>query len=193
MIIAEHPLSGRDRLRWSLRHPVRHAGIHEGAIGGKPREAQASEGCHRAAERADRPLRAFRDEHQGGNRAGARRPAQRNVRPMNLLHFFRKPALSETRKNGLLSFARKDVSPHIRGMETEFCFNIETSAPLNGREIETLKWLLAETFEPEQCSPGSFLARDQVLEVGPRMNFTTAWSTNAVSVFQAGRSTKTTR
>ena len=104
---------------------------------------------------------------------------------MNLFHFFRKPALSETRKNGLLSFARKNVSPHIRGMETEFCFNIETSAPLNGREIETLKWLLAETFEPEQCSPGSFLARDQVLEVGPRMNFTTAWSTNAVSVFQA--------
>src|SRR4030065_1412350 len=104
---------------------------------------------------------------------------------MNLLHFFRKPALSETRKNGLLSFARKDVSPHIRGMETEFCFNIETSAPLNGREIETLRWLLAETFEPEQCSPGGFLARDHALEVGPRMNFTTAWSTHAVSLCRA--------
>ena len=104
---------------------------------------------------------------------------------MKLLHFFRKPALSETRKNVLLSFARKNASPHVKGMETEFCFNIETSAPLNGREIETLRWLVAETFEPEQFSSVSFLARDQVLEVGPRMNFTTAWSTNAVSVCQA--------
>ncbi|HSL91470.1 MAG TPA: phosphoribosylformylglycinamidine synthase, partial [Candidatus Limnocylindrales bacterium] len=104
---------------------------------------------------------------------------------MKLLHFYRIPALSVTKKDGLLSFARKNVSPHIRGIETEYCFNIETTGPLTGAEIETLRWLLAETFEPDGFSPGSFLARGRVLEVGPRMNFTTAWSTNAVSVCHA--------
>ena len=104
---------------------------------------------------------------------------------MSLLHFYRSPALSETRKKGLLAFARKHVSPHVRGIETEYCFNIETSSPLDEAELETLRWLLAETFEPDRFSPESFLARNPVLEVGPRMNFTTAWSSNAVSVCRA--------
>ncbi|MGB6411346.1 MAG: phosphoribosylformylglycinamidine synthase, partial [Candidatus Deferrimicrobiaceae bacterium] len=101
------------------------------------------------------------------------------------LHFHRSPALSQTKKDGLLSFARKNVSPHIKGIETEYCYNIETSAPLNDAELDVLRWLLAETFEPDRFAPGSLLAPDQVLEAGPRMNFTTAWSTNAVSVCRA--------
>ncbi len=104
---------------------------------------------------------------------------------MTLMRFHRFPALSETRKDGLLSFVRKNVSPEIQGIETEYCFNIETSAPLSEAELETLRWLLAETFEPDRCASESFLAPDRILEVGPRMNFTTAWSTNAVSVCQA--------
>jgi len=49
-----------------------------------------------------------------------------------------------------------------------------------------LSWLLSETFEPARFGPKTFLGtRDLVLEVGPRMNFTTAWSTNAVSVCHA--------
>jgi phosphoribosylformylglycinamidine synthase len=104
---------------------------------------------------------------------------------MKLLHFYRSPALSETKNSALLSFARKNVFPGIQGIESEYCFNIETSAPLSGAELEALRWLLAETFEPDRFAPASFLAPDHVLEVGPRMNFTTAWSTNAVSVCRA--------
>ncbi len=104
---------------------------------------------------------------------------------MKLLHFHRSPALSQTKKDGLLSFARKNVSPHIKGIETEYCYNIEASAPLTDAELDVLRWLLAETFEPDRFAPGSLLAPDQVLEAGPRMNFTTAWSTNAVSVCRA--------
>ena len=52
--------------------------------------------------------------------------------------------------------------------------------------IEILRWLLAETYEPERLASTSFLASGPlVLEVGPRMNFTTAWSTNAVSICHA--------
>jgi phosphoribosylformylglycinamidine synthase len=104
---------------------------------------------------------------------------------VKLLHFHRSPALSRTKTDGLLSFARKNVSLHIKGIETEYCYNIETSGPLSDAELDTLRWLLAETFEPDRFAPGSLLAPDQVLEVGPRMNFTTAWSTNAVSVCRA--------
>jgi phosphoribosylformylglycinamidine synthase len=104
---------------------------------------------------------------------------------MTLLHFYRTPALSRTRKSHLLSTVRKVVSPSIKDVETEYCFNVETSAPLSDSELRTLRWLLAETFEPKHCSPSSFLDSRKAIEVGPRMNFTTAWSTNAVSVCHA--------
>ncbi|MEK7742208.1 MAG: hypothetical protein AAB273_01020, partial [Nitrospirota bacterium] len=107
---------------------------------------------------------------------------------MGLLHFYRKPALSETKKKNLLSFVRQRVSSDINDIETEHCFNIEASAPLTNEELHILRWLLAETFEPENFSSESFLTLNAqrstlnaVIEVGPRMNFTTAWSTNAVS------------
>ncbi|HEU5360799.1 MAG TPA: phosphoribosylformylglycinamidine synthase, partial [Candidatus Deferrimicrobiaceae bacterium] len=105
--------------------------------------------------------------------------------PMKMLHFYRTPAFSETEEEGLLSFARKNVSPSIQRIESEYCFNVETTEPLTGAEIETLRWLLAETFEPDRFSDRSFFRRNSVFEVGPRMNFTTAWSTNAVSVCHA--------
>ncbi len=104
---------------------------------------------------------------------------------MKLLHFYRNPALSDTKRDSFASFAGKNVSPHIKGIETEYCFNVQTSAPLTEAELGTLRWLLAETFSPDRFASGSLLAGNQVIEVGPRMNFTTAWSTNAVSICRA--------
>ncbi|HEX8949945.1 MAG TPA: phosphoribosylformylglycinamidine synthase, partial [Dissulfurispiraceae bacterium] len=101
-----------------------------------------------------------------------------------LFHMYRAPALSLYRKSILLSAVRERIDPDITDIETEFCFNIETSAPLTDEELAVLKWLLSETFEPENFSQKSFLAGN-ILEVGPRMNFTTAWSTNAVAVCHA--------
>jgi len=138
---------------------------------------------------------------------------------MGLIHFYRKPALSEVKKNELLSIIRQRVSAlsepsaDIVDMETEYCFNVEVSSPLIDNEVKALSWLLAETFEPENFSSESFLTcpsslvfkspplppfdkggqRGILLEVGPRMNFTTAWSTNAVAVCHACGLTKITR
>jgi phosphoribosylformylglycinamidine synthase len=117
---------------------------------------------------------------------------------MILFHLFRTPALSAYQTAGLLATAQQTVSPAIRGIETEFCFNVAAAQPLDADEMRLLRWLLAETFEPEQFSDKSFLTLDPgprtlVLEVGPRMNFTTAWSTNAVSVCHACGLTKITR
>jgi len=129
---------------------------------------------------------------------------------MGLLHFYRKPALSETKKKNLLQILRQCVASDINDIETEHCFNIEATAPLTSKELNTLKWLLTETFEPENFSGESFLTLSTTLpphpplgkggseggvvfEVGPRMNFTTAWSTNAVSICHACGLKKITR
>jgi phosphoribosylformylglycinamidine synthase len=112
--------------------------------------------------------------------------------PMVLVHYYRTPALSVYQTSGLLAQAQRSVSPAIHGIATEFCFNVASTSRLTKDELRLLRWLLAETFEPEQFSDTSFLARPSspaaaslILEVGPRMNFTTAWSTNAVSVCHA--------
>ncbi|NTW58453.1 MAG: hypothetical protein HGA43_04755, partial [Nitrospirae bacterium] len=111
---------------------------------------------------------------------------------MILFHLYRTPALSSFQTDGLLQAVRQEVFRSIRGIETEFCYNIAAVSSLTAEEMLLLRWLLAETFEPEKFSDKSFLAADSshprpyvLFEVGPRMNFTTAWSTNAVSVCHA--------
>jgi phosphoribosylformylglycinamidine synthase len=104
---------------------------------------------------------------------------------MNLIHLFRAPALSEAKKSTLLQITRETVSSEIKDVESEYCFNIAVDRALTPSRLRTLTWLLAETFEPAGFGATSFLHGEEVLEVGPRMNFTTAWSTNAVSVCHA--------
>jgi phosphoribosylformylglycinamidine synthase len=74
----------------------------------------------------------------------------------------------------------------LRRAETlEYCFNVETSAPLDSNELSILRQLLADGFVSESISaqPIQPDGRD-VVELGPRMNFATAYSTNVVSICQ---------
>ena len=79
----------------------------------------------------------------------------------------------------------------ITGMETEYCYNIELERPITEEEKQKLLWILTETFEPNNVreeSPflsRSGLANEFVVEVGPRFAFSTAWSSNATSMFAA--------
>lgn len=104
-----------------------------------------------------------------------------------LLHYFRTPALNNHEAKSLCSKITSKTGIKLSDIKSEFCFNIDSNAPLNDEELKTLRWLLSETFEPDNFSSDSFLTSndDLVLEVGPRMNFTTAWSTNAVSICHA--------
>jgi phosphoribosylformylglycinamidine synthase len=86
----------------------------------------------------------------------------------------------------------------IETVETERCFNVLPSSPtLTNVQTERLEWLLAETFERHLFRlEQSFLYNDQnaspssggtgrlfmVLEFGPRMAFTSTFSSNAVSI-----------
>ncbi|MCI0469484.1 MAG: AIR synthase-related protein, partial [Nitrospirae bacterium] len=128
-----------------------------------------------------------------------------------LFRFYRTPALSNYEINVLNDEINKRIGSDISAIETEYCFNMEASEPLTESELSVVRWLLSETFEPEKFSFESFLSRHSSLtnppsppfskgglggilfEVGPRMNFTTAWSTNAVSVCHACGLTKIRR
>lgn len=110
-----------------------------------------------------------------------------------VIHFYREPFLSENAVKELLKRVQEKVSPHIVTIKTEQCFNVALSSVLLDEKLEVLKWLLRETFEPDQLQAessleihesagGSFLS---LVEVGPRLSFTTAWSANAVSICKA--------
>lgn len=72
-----------------------------------------------------------------------------------------------------------------KGEGVEYCFNVETSEPLTHDELAMLTQVLAEGFVAESISFASLLNGEQkVVEVGPRMNFQTAFSTNLVAVCQ---------
>ncbi len=101
--------------------------------------------------------------------------------------YFRTPVLSGSRLQQLLSQTQSTVSSSVRAIRTEYCFYVESQGPLAPGELTVLRWLLSETFEPQNFRDTSMLdpERGQVLEVGPRLSFTTPWSTNAVSVCHA--------
>ena len=83
---------------------------------------------------------------------------------MVLFHRYRIPALSTYQAAGTPHGLRSSaVSPAIHGIATEFCFNIAADSALTPDEMRLLAWLLAETFEPDQFSDSSFLARAVVL------------------------------
>jgi phosphoribosylformylglycinamidine synthase len=76
----------------------------------------------------------------------------------------------------------------------EYCFNVETSAPLNSNELSILRQLLADGFVSKSIStkPINPDGHD-VVELGPRMNFATAYSTNIVAICQTCGLEKVTR
>ena len=66
-----------------------------------------------------------------------------------------------------------------------YCFNVAYTRPMTAAEMERLRLILADgfllhtvTFEPQ-------LRGERVVEVGPRLNFATAWSSNLVSICRA--------
>lgn len=112
---------------------------------------------------------------------------------MTIQRFFRTPGVSVTKKTQVLKTAQRVLGGEYH-VETEHCYNVETEAgtPLLPEQYQILAWLLSETFEQDNFSTGSFLDKKKnskendsfytILEVGPRLSFSSAFSTNAVSI-----------
>jgi phosphoribosylformylglycinamidine synthase len=65
------------------------------------------------------------------------------------------------------------------------CFNVESSRPLSDDEIQLFKQLVSEDLSGENVFLTPVLIGERVVEIGPRLNFATAWSANMVSICRA--------
>lgn len=116
-----------------------------------------------------------------------------------IIHFYRRPLIHDSAAAELLKKVQERISSSIVGIETEQCFNIGLNEALSSEKLGILKWLLQETYEPENLRSESSLvyeasgASTVLVEVGPRMSFTTAWSANAVSICRACTLAEVTR
>ncbi|KAL5699972.1 phosphoribosylformylglycinamidine synthase [Ranunculus cassubicifolius] len=106
-----------------------------------------------------------------------------------IIHYYRVPFMQESATAELLRSVQTKVSSDIVALKTEQCFNVGIDSALSDKKLEVLKWLLGETYEPDNLSMESFLDKEKqdgviaiVVEVGPRLSFTTAWSANVVSI-----------
>jgi len=102
---------------------------------------------------------------------------------MELLHYFR--ILPGGGNSSARLFNRfHELLEDLEALRLEYCFNVQIQRALDSGEQRRLGWLLAETFEEHAFSDQSFLdpSRGIIIEFGPRMSFSTAFSTNAVSI-----------
>ncbi|KAK1296136.1 hypothetical protein QJS10_CPB15g01626 [Acorus calamus] len=117
-----------------------------------------------------------------------------------ITHFYRCPLIEENATEQLLKLVQMKISNHIIGIKTEQCFNVGLSSELSDEKLGILKWILQETYEPENLMTESFLENEKtdggstlLIEVGPRLSFMTAWSANTVSICQACSLTEVAR
>ncbi|XP_064189678.1 phosphoribosylformylglycinamidine synthase isoform X2 [Anguilla rostrata] len=103
---------------------------------------------------------------------------------MTVLHFYRKEA-ERGRSLQRAALLHPDII-----ILTEHCYNVELSAnaPLSQDQKNVLRWLFSPPLQAELLAEEPFLRAgpgEIVVEIGPRLNFSTAWSTNAVSICQS--------
>merc|ERR1719162_1440224 len=115
----------------------------------------------------------------------------------NITHYYRKTSASHSLlpscKEQLASVGLKSDADKIFDVETESCFNVQLIGDdLNSVQKQRLEWLLAETFQKNHLKLGKSFFGERgetqqsskiwLVEFGPRMTFTSAFSSNACSV-----------
>ncbi|XP_076232300.1 phosphoribosylformylglycinamidine synthase [Calliopsis andreniformis] len=115
---------------------------------------------------------------------------------MGIIKFYKVPGLKSGQlKNKLNNIVQ--ISSSVTGLETELCYYIESKEPLNEEELKLLKWILIPPFEQDSlknCSVFDEHSKENlIIEIGPRLNFSTAFSSNAVSICKSVYLHKITR
>jgi len=67
----------------------------------------------------------------------------------------------------------------------EVCFYVETVLEITPEELKMLRWVIAETFEPMLIYGYPSYSEGSIVEIGPRLNVETPFSTNAVAICHA--------
>lgn len=105
----------------------------------------------------------------------------------NILRLYRLPAFSSAKISEILTDLQKK-NPKVKDLQTEICYHVEyVRTELTSRQYKVLKWVLRSPFEREAIKEQPHLADDSkhviIIEVGPRFNFSTSNSTNAIFNF----------
>uniref|UniRef100_A0A452USP7 Phosphoribosylformylglycinamidine synthase n=1 Tax=Ursus maritimus TaxID=29073 RepID=A0A452USP7_URSMA len=107
-----------------------------------------------------------------------------------VLHFYVHPSGHERAASGHTRRKLQGKLPELQGVKTELCYNVNWTAKSlpSAEEVKKLTWLfgcpllLGDVAQKSWLHPDS---NDLLLEVGPRLNFSTPASTNVVSVCRA--------
>uniref|UniRef100_A0A0A9YYE3 Phosphoribosylformylglycinamidine synthase n=2 Tax=Lygus hesperus TaxID=30085 RepID=A0A0A9YYE3_LYGHE len=103
---------------------------------------------------------------------------------MGVEHFYSVPGLSYGALSSKLE-AIRSVCNDVVTLETEACYNVEVLSPLTESEERKLHFILSSPFKPEALTRSTHLqdlSSSTLIEVGPRLNFSTPFSTNAVAI-----------
>ena len=115
----------------------------------------------------------------------------------SIVHYYRKTPTPHSLLPSIKEQLSSDASSSILRVDTESCFNVQLDTPLNEVDTSRLEWLLAETFDKGglQLEKSSFVTTSSssngnntttiIMEFGPRMTFTSAFSSNATSICAA--------
>ncbi|MFH1354277.1 MAG: phosphoribosylformylglycinamidine synthase [bacterium] len=106
-----------------------------------------------------------------------------------MLHFYRNPALTDSERRRFVAHAATILKMAMGSLNvaTEWCFCVETKNEVLAESgAKRLMWLLRETFEPDRSGTETTLSSfPTVLMTGPRLNFETPFSSQAVAICQA--------
>uniref|UniRef100_A0A8C6E2H8 Phosphoribosylformylglycinamidine synthase n=1 Tax=Moschus moschiferus TaxID=68415 RepID=A0A8C6E2H8_MOSMO len=108
----------------------------------------------------------------------------------SVLHFYVRPSGHERAASEYIQRKLQSELPELQGVKTEQCYNVNWTAesfPSN-KEMKKLTWLFGCPLLLDDVAQESWLLpgpTDLLLEVGPRLNFSTPTSSNIVSVCQA--------
>ena len=97
---------------------------------------------------------------------------------MSLIQFYSHSPLDPFIHQTKLKSIRRNCD-HIVDIETEFCYNVQHSLYLTS-DFKLLRWLLGKVETSSYFNVDSI-----VIEIGPRLNVSTPFSTNAVSICRA--------
>ncbi|XP_022380344.1 phosphoribosylformylglycinamidine synthase [Enhydra lutris kenyoni] len=105
----------------------------------------------------------------------------------SVLHFYVHPSGHEKAASGHTQRKLQGQLPALQGVKTELCYNVNWTAKFrpSAEEMKKLTWLFGCPLLPGDVALESWLhpdSNDLLLEVGPRLNFSTPASTNVVSV-----------
>lgn len=89
---------------------------------------------------------------------------------MGILRFYKAPGLKTGQLKSKLQKVLQ-IEASVTDLETELCYYVETTVPLEEKEKQLLKWILAPPFERGCLRRDSVFSENQdhiVIEIGPR-------------------------